>query len=376
MMNLFSIRFLTGVASLGFVSSACALEPLVDSSKDLLEEQVSWKLRRLDENKDGKIQANEDERLWKRSARYDRDKDGGLDAEELKSIPAPVIDSPGKKLLNVLFKKVGKKGVYLDFYYPDVDAGLKKPVVLFTHGGGWAAGDKSKAALGSFKTVHRALLEEGFCVASVGYRKVNKGGETAMRDCVIDCKDALRFLSSYSETLGIDPKRMFTFGDSAGGHLAQMALWSSSETLKGDEELSEFAYQTVAGVSWYGPCDFQDIQLFNHDDSEGFRDRFGARIMGAGAKAEDKERLYREMSPVSYLSKDSAPLLMIQGDRDTTIPVKQAYRMREALKEVPAPVEILIVKNAGHNWRKVGAEIEPSREEIVARTIEFFRKHR
>jgi|GEM_PF-6149873 len=32
---------------------------------------------------------------------------------------------------------------------------------------------------------------------------------------------------------------------------------------------------------------------------------------------------------------------MIQGDKDTTIPVKQAYQMQEALEEIKAPVEIM-----------------------------------
>jgi len=33
------------------------------------------------------------------------------------------------------------------------------------------------------------------------------------------------------------------------------------------------------------------------------------------------------MSPINYLEKNSAPLFMIQGDKDTTIPVKHAYYM-------------------------------------------------
>jgi hypothetical protein len=35
-------------------------------------------------------------------------------------------------------------------------------------------------------------------------------------------------------------------------------------------------------------------------------------------------------------------------------------------------VRIMIVKNSGHNWRKVDAAIEPSRVEIIRATVEFF----
>ncbi|MGJ8654370.1 MAG: prolyl oligopeptidase family serine peptidase [Opitutaceae bacterium] len=282
------------------------------------------------------------------------------------------MSSPGKKMMDVIFKQTPQGPVAFDFYFPDQDTSSRKPVVIFTHGGGWAAGDKSKAGAGSFKTVHRALLKDGFCVLSVGYRKVEKGGDTAMRDCVIDAKDALRYISAYQRELGIDPNRIYTFGDSAGGHLAQMVLLSPPDSLQGDPELAKYSYKTVAGVSWYGPCDFQNPQLFNHDDRENFKDRFGGRIMSGGANPADKAKRYREMSPVSYLTKDSPALLMFQGDKDTTIPVKQAYRMQEALQTIKAPVEVVIVKNAGHNFKPVDGTVTPSRDEIIEQTIQFF----
>lgn len=292
--------------------------------------------------------------------------------------PRKYITSPGKQLREVVYKRIGERKLYLDFYFPDEDTSTNKPVVIYTHGGGWAAGSKHGAGNASFNVVHKALLEEGFCVAAVQYRLTKKDSGVAMRDCVIDAKDAIRFISAHSEALGIDPSRIYTFGDSAGGHLAQMLLLTPPDSLTGDPELSNYTYKTVAGVSWYGPCDFEDEQLFNHDDRANFRDRFGPRIMGSESGPKTKEARYHEMSPVNYLTADSPALLMIQGDGDTTIPVKQAYRMQKALGAMPAPVEIVIVKNAGHNWRKADGEtaIDPSRNEIIERTVQFFREHR
>ncbi|MDP4610146.1 MAG: alpha/beta hydrolase [Opitutales bacterium] len=292
--------------------------------------------------------------------------------------PAKYVSSPGKQLREVVYKRVGGRALYLDFYFPDEDTNKNKPVVIYTHGGGWAAGSKYGAGNASFNVVHKELLKQGFCVASVQYRLARKESGVAMRDCVIDSKDAIRFLSAHSKELGIDPNRIYTFGDSAGGQMSQMLLLSSPDSLIGDPELAKYTYKTVAGVSWYGPCDFQDEQLFNHDDRANFRDRFGPRIMGSETGPQAKEARYAEMSPVTYITKDSPPLLMIQGDGDTTIPVKQAYHMQEAVKTVPAPVEFIIVKHAGHNWRKADGktEIDPSRDEIVASTVEFFLDHK
>ena len=131
----------------------------------------------------------------------------------------------------------------------------------------------------------------------------------------------------------------------------------------------------VGGVSWYGQCDFEKIDLFNDDDRADFQDRFETQIMGSDSGANDKLTRYREFSPVNFLSKDSPPLLMIQGDQDTTIPVKHAYDMKEKADEANAPVEIMIIKNSGHNWRRVDADSAPSREAIIERTEEFSVEH-
>ena len=290
-----------------------------------------------------------------------------------KKKPAKALETGHERKLGVVYKTVGKRQLQFDVYYPAENMKRPCPVVLYAHGGGWAAGSRFGASKASFAKTFRALIEKGFCIVSVDYRLYNKTGSIRMRDCVIDCKDAMRYLVKNSEELNIDPKRLFVFGDSAGGQLAQMLLLSPPKSLPGDPELADIDYKVTAGVSWYGPGDFEKTDLFNHDDRPDFKDRFGARIIGKeSVSPEEKRRLYREMSPVTYLKKDSPPLLMIQGDKDTTIPVKQAYYMEKKAKEIGAPVKIMIVKNSGHNWRKVDAEIEPSRDKIIQTTVDFF----
>jgi predicted esterase len=63
---------------------------------------------------------------------------------------------------------------------------------------------------------------------------------------------------------------------------------------------------------------------------------------------------------------------MIQGNKDTTIPVKLAHYMKQKADTIGAPVKVVVVKNAGHNWRRVDADIDPSRNEIIDRTVQFF----
>lgn len=58
----------------------------------------------------------------------------------------------------------------------------------------------------------------------------------------------------------------------------------------------------------------------------------------------------------------------------------QSYKMvagvmKGKAEAIGAPVKIVIVKNAGHNWRKVDSEINPTRDEIVERTVAFLVEH-
>ena len=376
----------TFVACLLLVSlslSAVAQEQKPETTEDALS-RAKRTMSKLDKDKNGSFEKNEskNDRVWKRLQKLDANKDEVISLEELSRQPKQqpaYLETGGERKLEVVYKKVDDRELHLDLYYPIGEAaksGAPHPVVVYTHGGGWAAGSKSGAAKSSFKAVFSRLVKEGFAVASVQYRLVDQAGKTRMRDCVIDAKDAVRYLAKNGETLRLDPKRFYTMGDSAGGQMAQMLLLATPESLPGDPDLASTPYTMVAGVSWYGPCDFENVRLFNHDDRANFRDRFGPRILGGKTTDEEKLILYREMSPINYLRTESPPLLMIQGDKDTTIPVKHAEFMASQAAAILASVETLIVKNAGHNWRRVDADISPTRAEIIDRTVEFYLKHK
>jgi acetyl esterase/lipase len=91
----------------------------------------------------------------------------------------------------------------------------------------------------------------------------------------INASGAIRYLSKNSDSLGIDPTRVGSMVDPAGGQMSQMLPLSSPESLPGDPTLAGVSYEMVAGVSWYGSCDFENEQLFNTNDSPTSRDHFG-----------------------------------------------------------------------------------------------------
>jgi len=56
----------------------------------------------------------------------------------------------------------------------------------------------------------------------------------------------------------------------------------------------------------------------------------------------------RKASPITYVSKDDPPFLIMHGDVDTTVPVQQSEALAEALKKAEVPVILVVLKGVGH----------------------------
>ncbi|WP_404306105.1 alpha/beta fold hydrolase [Neorhodopirellula lusitana] len=277
----------------------------------------------------------------------------------------------GKSFRDVTYKQVGKRKLGMDIYLPTDRKFAPSPVIYYVHGGGWAAGSKRNFAKPLMLPVFHQLADSGFVCVSVDYRLCRKGSGVQMRDCVTDAMDGLRFLNKHHQQYVIDPDRIVVFGDSAGGQLAQMLAYASPAKFPGDQELVSFDVQPLAGISWYGPSDFTDVNLFKTDLSDKNPDRFGARIVGTNGSYAKNPQAFEEMSPYFWIKKDSPPMLVLQGDTDATIPLPHAIHLKETADRIGAEVEMLVVKNAGHNWRKAGGDPVPDVEEIQRMTADY-----
>ncbi|TWU46922.1 alpha/beta hydrolase [Rubripirellula reticaptiva] len=281
------------------------------------------------------------------------------------------IDWNGKSFRDVAYKQVGTRRLLMDIYLPNASKFDEAPVIYYVHGGGWAAGSKAGFGSSLMLPVFQQLAENGFVCVAVQYRLCKKGSGVLMRDCVTDVMDGLRYLKKNASQYSIDPNRIVVFGDSAGGQLAQMLTVSSPVEFTGDQSLADVAVQPVAGISWYGPSDFTDINLFKTGLSDKDPDRFGQRISGDQGGYKEHSKAFEEMSPYYWIKKDSPPLLMLQGDTDATIPLPHAIHLKKKADQIGADVEMIIVKNAGHNWRKAGGDPEPGLAEIQRITAEY-----
>ncbi len=115
----------------------------------------------------------------------------------------------------------------LRVYYPDgwTSSDTRDCVVLF-HGGSWKNGDKSQ-----FYSVCNYFAQRGLVAITATYRRLTDAelavlpaGASLKTPCVKDAKSAIRWAKSNHAVLGINPNRVITGGNSAGGHIAVLAV--------------------------------------------------------------------------------------------------------------------------------------------------------
>ncbi len=335
--------------------------------------QSVW--QKADATGDGIITIKDKGGWWHNRAK-DANQDGQVTIAEFKT-PLP-LQNAGKTYSNVVYKEATGEQCLLDIYLPKAKKAGSTPVFYFTHGGGWAAGNKDLS--GNMKAVFEAMLAEGIACVSTAYRLVrsDKDHPVVMADCVTDCKDGLRFIAKHAAALDLDMDRVCVFGNSAGGHICLMLAYSSPASFPGDPALSDYQVRPAAGINWYGPFSFLQGDLFIHPMAKPFQgnpNRFAGRMSKAGQAVEyidapeTQQALMEKLSPITYYAKDSVPVLTIHGDKDTTIPHMHSELMVARAKELGADnVTYLAVGNAGHGFKE---DSIPSFTEIKKQMVAF-----
>ncbi len=241
------------------------------------------------------------------------------------------------------------------------------PVGVYIHGGGWNGGDKSRAP--NLDRVRNELLGRGYVVVSLNYRL----GRTAKWPAQIeDVKCAIRHLRSHAADYGLDPDLIGAWGGSAGGHLAAMlALTDASAGFEGNGGYDGVSSRVNAAAPFGTISDMTELQASQGHPELNFPGPESTFLTWPGPSAE-----LDEASPIRWASSDDAPLLLLHGERDTTVSPLQATKLRDALQAVGADVTLRIVLNGGHNLEDVGfGTPEPSLSEVTDEIADFFDQH-
>ena len=247
-----------------------------------------------------------------------------------------------------------RRDLKLDLIYPEDGEGKTYPCIVWICGGAWQRMDKAAhlAYLGT-------LAQEGFVVASVEYRTSNEGTHT-MQLC--DIKAAIRYLRAYAKRYRINSEKFGVMGESAGGYLTCMAALDQDKKLDTGEYL-EYSSQVQAACPWYPPT---DASHFPYDDVEKAAMSSESLLMGFNVMTHPQEAY--ENSPVSKVTPDAPPFLLIHGTKDSTVPFSQSEELYDALEAAGCDVTLLALDGAEH------ADLMFFQDEVWQQIIAFFKR--
>jgi len=222
----------------------------------------------------------------------------------------------------------------------------KLPLLVWIHGGGWEAGDKSERIFYRF-------LNQGYALASINYRYSTQAIYPAQ---IEDCKSAIRWLRAHAEEFGFDAERIGVGGASAGGHLVAL-LGATGHTRMFDKgEYLEKSSRVQAVCDFFGPTDFKDYDfedtIFEDPDNSPV-----SKLVG-GPLSENKPLLLLA-SPLCFVTSTHAPILILHGNKDNLVPLNQSQRYLEAMAQVNVESTLLVINDAGHgfggenHWREI-----------------------
>lgn len=227
----------------------------------------------------------------------------------------------------------------LDIYLP---AGNKKnlPLVVWVHGGAWMLNDKY-ADMSYMRETIKEILGRGYAFASIDYRHSTTKAFPAQ---IQDCNQAIQWLYDHSGQYGFRKEKIALMGFSAGGHLANLLALSLNNKISSfTHDGKQPKFRIAAVVDFYGPS---DLVAAANDTNFLKADHPVTTLLGASAV--DRPDLARAASPVTYIDKKDPPFLIIQGEKDESVPNTQSRMLHSWLKLSGVPSEIIIVPGAPH----------------------------
>jgi acetyl esterase/lipase len=264
---------------------------------------------------------------------------------------------PGVKALKDLeYGKGSGRAMLLDLYLPE-KGDKPLPLIVWIHGGAWMAGSKNDSSPAL------RFTRDGYAVAQVGYRLSQEARFPAQ---IHDCKAAVRWLRANAAKYNLDPNKFVAWGSSAGGHLVALLGTSGgvAELEGNDNDLKESS-RVQAVVDWFGPTDFMHIGDAESDLQHNAPDSPESKLIG-GAILENKDKAAKA-SPITYVSKDAPPFLIMHGDHDRTVPFNQSELFYAELKKAGVDATFVPMKGAGHGFG--GPEAIAPVQDFLKRTL-------
>ena len=181
---------------------------------------------------------------------------------------------------------------------------------------------------------------------------------------------AVRFVRSRAGDYHVDADRLGIYGHSSGGHLALMQAFAPEEGDKtAVDPVDRLTSRVAMAAALSAPTDFLN---WGTDGVVNLGDRTKPGLFApfqlpnivretvafGVERAEKKgEETCRSISPVSRATKGAAPVLLIHGAKDATVPPQQSQRLVARLRELGANYLYIEKSDTDHSWKGIDKEM-------------------
>jgi pimeloyl-ACP methyl ester carboxylesterase len=234
---------------------------------------------------------------------------------------------------NLIYNRLGERGLLLDLYTPKSLPKHLLPVVIFVHGGGWLDGSHRIN-----RPVAMSLAEKGFAAIAVEYRL---GREACFPAAVWDVKAAVRWVRKNAVKYGLDSSFITVAGGSAGGNIAGLVgVTNGDPRFEGDGEHRDFSSDVNGVISLDGAI---------------------GTVSGNWAKFPDKDPwLHNEAIPLFHMIQQNQcpPLLFVKGGRPLSVWIKTNIAENHS-------------SHVNFRWPHAFECFDPSKDELVDLLVNY-----
>ncbi len=206
----------------------------------------------------------------------------------------------------------------LDFWQAESDQ--PTPLFIWIHGGGFRGGDK-KSFPGELR---ERCLEAGISCAAIHYRL---SGEAPYPAAMHDSAKAVQFLRSKASEWNLDPSKFAAGGGSAGSGISQwLGYHDDLADPDSDDAVARQSTRLACVIpinmqSTYDPRVIKEVipgQAYKHPALVAFFDRPDGWDWDRDAIDDKLDALLKDASPITHLTKDDAPIFLLQHARAAT----------------------------------------------------------
>jgi len=269
-------------------------------------------------------------------------------------VGALAADEPGyTRTEDVVYGRKHGMALTMDVFTPKEKAN-GAAVVWMVSGGWFSAHEAINVAMA------REFLDRGYTVFAVVHGSQPK---FTIPEVVADVNRAVRFIRFHAKDYKIDPDRIGVTGASAGGHLSLMlGMAGDAGNPDAKDPVDKTSSRVQAVACFFPPTDFFNYgkpgeNALGRGVLKGFKAPFDFNAFDDEKKVfrpiEDESTINeigRKISPITHVTSDDPPTLIMHGDADLLVPIQQAELVIVKLKEAGVDAKLVVKKGASHGW--------------------------